>query len=79
MSDTAVNESLAVVDNDDDADATPKNYIIKAEIKRLIKRHDHQTAGDFMEGLNALVGDLVESAIARAQANHRKQVRCCDL
>lgn len=72
---------LQVIDTqpDDDVDATPKTYLVKAEIKRLIKRLDHQTAGDFLDALNALVGDLVEGAITRAAANGRKQVRACDL
>lgn len=56
-----------------------RSFVVKAEVKRVIKELDHQTAGDFTEALSQRVETLVRDAAKRAADNGRKQVRGYDL
>ena len=56
-----------------------RNVIVKAEVKRMIKELEHQTASDFTDALNRQVEQMIQAAVRRAGDNGRKQVRSCDL
>ena len=64
-----------VVDSDDEQ----RCLVVKAEVKRIIKELDHQTASDFADALSRHVEHVVRAAVKRAAANGRKQVRGYDL
>ena len=51
------------------------DLVVKSKIKEVLKDLGCNTAGDALEGLNAVVTAAVKSAAARAQANGRKTVR----
>ena len=55
------------------------SLVVKAEVKRMLKDMDHQTAGDFVDAVNETVRKLLVRAGQRAADNGRKQVRPCDL
>lgn len=57
----------------------PKEMLLVAsKVKGMIKDAGFNTAGDALEGLNALVGWYVDQATKRAHANGRKTVRAHD-
>jgi histone H3/H4 len=49
--------------------------VVTSKVKEMIKGKDMNTAGDAVEGLNAVVVKKVDKAIERAKANGRKTVR----
>ena len=49
------------------------------ELKRRIRKLNHQTALDLSAALDAKVSDMIKEAAGRARANGRKQVRGHDL
>ena len=52
--------------------------VVGSKVKEAIKAEGMNTAGDVIEGLSAIVADLVKKAAARAKANGRKTVRAAD-
>lgn len=53
------------------------DLIVKAAVKEALE--DQNVAADFYEALNEEVGDILEDAAQRAQANDRKTVQARDL
>ncbi len=51
--------------------------IVKAKIKSIVPGYN--VAGDFADALNIKAEELVKSAAARAEANHRKTIMAKDL
>jgi histone H3/H4 len=57
----------------------PKEMLLVAsKVKAMIKDAGCNTAGDALDGLNAVVGGYVEQAAKRAGENGRKTVRAHD-
>lgn len=52
--------------------------LVASKVKAMIKDAGFNTAGDALEGLNAVVAWYVEQATKRANANNRKTVRAHD-
>jgi histone H3/H4 len=55
------------------------SYVVGSKVKEFNKKKDCNTAGDFVDGLNALVAWYLDMACKRAQSNGRKTVRAEDL
>lgn len=53
------------------------SIVVKAKVKELSK--DYNVAADFVDALDKKVTQLVNDALARAQANGRKTVMARDL
>lgn len=51
--------------------------VVKAKVKDLVSGHN--VAGDFADGLNAVLNERVRSAARRANGNDRKTVMAKDL
>ncbi len=59
--------------------AGPKEMLLVAsKVKTLIKDAGCNTAGDALDGLNAYVYNLIQTAAKRASENGRKTVRAHD-
>ena len=57
----------------------PKEMLLVAsKVKGMIKSAGCNTAGDALDGLNAIVGWYIEQAANRAKTNGRKTVRAHD-
>jgi histone H3/H4 len=54
-------------------------FIVVSQIKALIRSKDCCVGGDLIDALSTKVKQLVETAIARAEANNRKTIRSSDL
>ena len=52
--------------------------LVASKVKSMIKGAGFNTAGDALDGLNAVVAWYVEQATKRANANGRKTVRAHD-
>ena len=52
--------------------------VIASKAKAILKKNKCNTAGDALDGLNAVVHWYLESAAKRAKANGRKTVRAHD-
>jgi len=55
------------------------NYVVMSKLKEFNKKKDFNTAGDFADGINAVVEWYLDMACKRAQSNGRKTVRAGDL
>lgn len=55
-----------------------ESLIVSSKVKAAIKDAKCNTAGDALDGLNAVVYWYIEQAAKRAQANGRKTVRAHD-
>lgn len=59
--------------------SAPKEMLLVAsKVKSMIRDAGFNTAGDALDGLNAIVGWYVQEATRRANANGRKTVRAHD-
>lgn len=57
----------------------PKEMLLVAsKVKQMIRDAGCNTAGDALDGLNAIVGRYIEQATKRASENGRKTVRAYD-
>jgi hypothetical protein len=57
----------------------PKEMLLVAsKVKGMLKSAGCNTAGDALDGLNAIVGWYIEQAANRAKTNGRKTVRAHD-
>lgn len=54
------------------------DLVVKSKVKEVLKDLGCNTAGDALDGLNAVVTAAVKAAAARAKANGRKTVRSHD-
>jgi hypothetical protein len=52
--------------------------LVASKVKSMLKSAGCNTAGDALDGLNAIVGELVANAAKRASTNGRKTVRAHD-
>lgn len=52
--------------------------LVASKVKAMIKDAGMNTAGDALEGLNELVAQAIERAVARADANKRRTVGARD-
>jgi hypothetical protein len=59
--------------------AAVANLVVNSKVKEAVKAHGYRMAGDFGDALNAKVGELIQSAVARCEANGRGTVRPQDL
>jgi histone H3/H4 len=55
------------------------SYVVTSKVKEFNKEKDFNTAGDFTDGLNAVVSWYLDMACKRAESNGRKTVRAGDL
>jgi len=60
------------------AAAPTEMLLVSSKVRAMIKEHGCNTAGDALDGLNAYVARLVETAARRAEQNGRKTVRAHD-
>lgn len=58
--------------------APTEMLLVGSKVRGMIKDADCNTAGDALDGLNALVAWYIEQATKRAAANGRKTVRAHD-
>lgn len=66
------------------AAAAPKKkelemLLVQSKVKEFIREHEMMCASDLTEALNEAVAQLLEKAVARAQANGRKTARADDI
>ncbi|MBI4018495.1 MAG: DUF1931 domain-containing protein [Candidatus Aenigmarchaeota archaeon] len=54
-------------------------YTVASQVKELIKKHEMQTASDFVDALDKVIEAKVSRAVERAKSNDRKTVRAGDL
>lgn len=52
--------------------------LVASKVRQMIKDAGCNTAGDALDGLNAYVAWLIQTAAKRASANNRKTVRAHD-
>ena len=55
------------------------SYVVASKVKELVKKHDMMSSGDLIDGLSAMVEEMVGKAAKRAKDNGRKTVRSYDL
>jgi histone H3/H4 len=60
------------------AAAPTEMMLVASKVKGMIKDAGFNTAGDALDGLNAIVAELVSQATKRAGENGRKTVRSYD-
>ena len=60
------------------ASAPKEMLLVASKVKQMIRDAGCNTAGDALEGLNALVYQYVQIAARRASENGRKTVRAHD-
>lgn len=53
--------------------------LVQSKVKEFVREHDMMCASDLTEALNEAVSQLLEKAIARAEANGRKTARASDV
>jgi histone H3/H4 len=53
--------------------------VVTSGVKEVVKKHEMNCGGDFTEGLEKKVEQLIADAVARAKSNDRKTVRSGDL
>ena len=66
------------------AAAAPKKkelemLLVQSKVKEFVREHEMMCASDLTEALNEAVSQLLEKAIARAEANGRKTARASDV
>ena len=52
--------------------------VVGSKVKEAIKAEGMNTAGDVIDGLSAVVADMIKKAAKRAKSNGRKTVRADD-
>ena len=55
------------------------NVVVGSKVKEAIKAHGVRCSGDMVEALNAHVLGVIDTAVARCEANKRGTVRPQDL
>ncbi len=58
--------------------SSDSGMVVASRVKEAFKAHGCNTGGDAMGAMNALAESAVSDAVARAQANGRKNVRASD-
>ena len=53
--------------------------LVQSKVKEFVRHHEMMCASDLTEALNEAVCDLLEKAVARAEANGRKTARASDI
>lgn len=53
--------------------------LVQSKVKEFVREHEMMCASDLTEALNEAVSQLLEKAIARAEANGRKTARASDV
>ena len=53
--------------------------VVGSKVKEAVKKEKLNMSGEFIDGMSAVVAELVKKAAARCKANGRKTVRSCDI
>ena len=61
------------------ADTQKESLIVASKVKAYIKSKDMMTSSEAIEAISSEVYEMLDDAIARAQANRRSTVKAQDL
>jgi hypothetical protein len=77
--DTTTSEATVADTTENDATTEATKFVVASQVKNLIRSRDFCVGGDLIEALSARVKQILETGIARAEANGRKTIRSSDI